>query len=113
MLSLQIQAGGGSAAILKVAGEATVENARQLQESLLDGLRRFEQLEIDFGAVSAVDFFAIQLLCSAHRTSVVWNKTFSFHGEPSAIVRDTITAVGFARHAGCALCPEHVRCMWL
>lgn len=113
MLNANIQATGEQSAILKVLGEATVENAQQLQEALLEGLRSYRQLGIDCSAVSAIDFFTIQMLCSAHRTSVVWGKTFTFHGEPAATVRDTIQAVGFSRHAGCALCPENVRCMWI
>lgn len=113
MLNLEIQAIDEQAAVLKVAGEATVEHAQQLQEALLDGLRRYRQLGLDCAAVREIDFFTIQMICSAHRTSVVWDKIFSFHGEPAAKVREAIAAVGFARHAGCALCPEHVRCMWL
>lgn len=113
MLKLDIQALDEQAAVLKVAGEATVDHAQQLQEALLDGLRRYQQLGLDCSDVSAIDFFVIQMICSAHRTSVVWDKLFAFHGEPAAKVRETIHAVGFARHAGCALCPEHDRCMWL
>lgn len=113
MLTLNIQALDEQTAVLQLAGAATVENAQQLQQALLDGLRRYQRLGLDCGNVSEIDFFTIQMICSAHRTSVVWEKTLTFHGEPAATVRETIGAVGFARHAGCALCPEHVRCMWL
>lgn len=113
MLNANIQATDEQCAILKVVGEATVENAQPLQQALLEGLRSYRQLGIDCSAVSAIDFFAIQMLCSAHRTSVVWGKTFTFHGEQAATVQDTIQAVGFARHAGCAQCQDSARCMWI
>lgn len=113
MLTVEMQTAGEQTAILKIQGAATVEAAQELQQALLDGLRSCEELRLDCSAVSEIDFFAVQLICSAHRTSVVWNKSLVFHGEPSAAVKTGIRASGFYRHTGCSLCPDGVRCMWL
>lgn len=113
MLSLSTEVIGEGAARLKIVGEATVEHAAELRLALLEGLQEHEQLLVDCEQTTAIDFFAVQLLCSAHRSSVRWEKHLSFSGTPSAQVAEGIRRAGFARHRGCSLCPSHLRCLWL
>lgn len=113
MLTLTREAAGEGAGILKIAGEATIEHTAELRQALLDGLAQCQRLQLDCAAVSGIDFFVTQLLCSAHRTSIAWNKELSFHGGKPVAVEEGIRKVGFARHRGCSHCPPGVRCLWL
>ena len=113
MLSLSKEAIGEGAVRLKIIGEATIEHAAELRLALLEGLQDHEQLLVDCEQTTAIDVFALQLLCAAHRSSVRWEKQLSFSGTSSAQVEEGIARVGFARHCGCSLCPPGVRCLWL
>jgi len=113
MLNIQKQQAGKESAILKLEGDVTVEQVGALQQALLEGLTEQDQLLIDCDQVTGMDFYAIQLLCSAHRTSISWNKKLAWHGDMPAVVNDAIKKAGFARSHGCDLCPDHARCMWI
>jgi anti-anti-sigma regulatory factor len=113
MLNIEKETADNGAVILKLIGDATVENADQLHQALLEGLRENKQLMVDCNKTTSIDFYAIQLLCSAHRSSVSWDKSLSFHGDPADQVKQAISSVGFERDYGCALCPENVTCMWV
>lgn len=113
MLTLTRESAGEGTGMLKLAGEATIEHAGELRQALLDGLTECARLLVDCSAVKAVDFFAVQVLCSAHRTSFAWNKEMVFHGPVSAAVAEGGRTTGFARQGGCSLCPQGIRCLWL
>jgi anti-anti-sigma regulatory factor len=98
---------------LKLSGEATIEQVGELRQALLEGLGELERLQVDCAEVTAIDFFTVQLLCSAHRTSVAWGKELTFAGAAPPAVEAGIRRTGFARHRGCSLCPSGVRCLWL
>jgi len=104
---------GDGVAILKLEGEVTIEQAELLREALLTGLRELNHLMLNCDAVTKIDFFVIQVICSAHRTSIAWEKLFTWHGTPPAEIRKAFQAAGFARLHGCDLCPDNVRCMWV
>ncbi len=103
---------GIQSGILKIVGEATVEHAEQIKQALLEGLNTVDRLQLDCEQVTELDFFAIQLFCSAHRTSVAWEKRLSFSGGRAGHLQRAIEASGFSRHVGCALCPDGERCLW-
>lgn len=113
MLTLSREAAGDGTGRIKLCGEATIEHVAELRQALLEGFEQWEWLQVDCAEVSAIDFFAVQLLCSAHRSSVVWNKTLTFEGRVPPQVEEGIARTGFARHRGCSLCPPGVRCLWL
>ena len=98
--------------VLRLEGAATVETADQLREALLNNLRDQEHLLVDSSQLEQIDFYTLQMLCSAHRTSVAWGKCLTFSGAPGSLVDAASRAGGFARINGCTLCPADVRCMW-
>lgn len=112
MLNIHKETIEDNAVVLKLEGDATVEHAEQLQQALLEGLQNSEQLLVDCAQTTSIDFYAIQLLCSAHRSSVSWQKTLTFQGVPTDAVKQTIKNTGFQREHGCSHCPENVTCMW-
>ena len=113
MLTIHKDSAGDEGVILRLEGEATVDTAAELQTALREGMQQHQQVMINCEKLRSIDFFTIQLLCSAHRTSVAWEKLFTFHGEPTPVVNEAVRLTGFARDRGCALCPEHLSCMWI
>ena len=113
MLNIHKQSAGKGSMILKLEGEVTVEQVGELQQVLLEGLTDQEQLLLDCEQVTGMDFYAIQMLCAAHRTSVVWKKSLVWQGTMPAVINEAIKKAGFARNHGCDLCPQNVRCMWI
>ena len=112
MLNIHKDVASDGAVILKLEGDATIEYADQLHQTLLTELKANEKTLIDCSATNSIGLYAIQLFCSAHRSSVTWKKSFSFTNTPSAPVVDAIKRTGFLREHGCSLCPEHISCMW-
>jgi len=112
-VNIQKQMTGEGSAVLQLEGELSVESAEMLRAALLEGLREQDQLLLNCQQTTSIDFFVIQMLCSAHRTSVVQEKLLTWQGTIPAEVKKTIEALGFARLTGCDLCPDGVRCMWL
>ena len=98
--------------LLTLSGEATVEAAEQLHQALLAGLNEQDTVQIDCSATEAIDIYALQLLCSAHRTAVERKKSFSFLGPVSAPVAEAMQITGLSRELGCAHCPEDAACIW-
>jgi anti-anti-sigma regulatory factor len=116
MIHLQCEPGGEDTApggILKIAGEATVDHAQELKEALQQALEEHDQLQLDCTGIETLDFFAIQLLCSAHRTAVARKKRLGFVGTAPPPVEEALARAGFVRHQGCSYCPEGDRCLWI
>jgi len=97
---------------LKLEGDATIESATQLHQALLEGLRSQAEVQIDCSATESIDVYALQMICSAHRTSVDWEKKLTFQNKPSAAVSQAIAATGLLRDHGCSHCPDGGCCMW-
>ncbi len=113
MLNIHQEPTGKGAAVLKLEGEVNIESVDQLRQALLAGLGELELLLINCDRVTSIDFFGIQMLCSAHRTSVVWKKQLTWQGDMGPAVKKSIQCTGFARQNGCDLCPDDGRCLWI
>lgn len=98
---------------LNLQGALTIETADTLKTALLEGFAGVEHLMIDGHGLTEIDFFGVQLLCSAHRTSIAWLKLFTWQDAMPQLVREYVQRVGFSRKHGCSLCPPNVNCMWL
>ncbi len=112
MLNIAQETTSEGATLLKLVGDATIEQAEQLHQSLLAALKGNDHLQVDCSQTSSLDLYAIQLLCSAHRSSVAWKKTLTFHGTPTEPIKRAINKTGFRREYGCPLCPTDVICLW-
>lgn len=112
MFTMQREETESGALILHLIGEATVEHAEQLQQTLLQDLQECHQVMLNCEQLTKVDIYAIQMMCSAHRTSVAWDKLLTWNGTLPAVLLETITEAGFTRRHGCSICPDGVFCMW-
>ncbi|MGE4560369.1 MAG: STAS domain-containing protein [Desulfobulbus sp.] len=114
MLNIVQEIAGDSAVILHLGGDLDIETAADLREALLEGFAGPQtEVRIDGNDLASIDFFGLQLLCSAHRTALAKNKTLTWmNGRPSQL-SDAMRVTGFTRHCGCALCPPDIDCMWV
>ena len=116
MLDLQKNISEDGALVIRLAGVATIEQAEPLRQLLLDTIEQGEReqkvVRVNCGQVTEIDSFILQMLCSAHRTSVSRQIRFSWDGPPAAPVMEVIRHAGFLRNTGCSLCPDDQRCMW-
>ena len=113
MLNLTREPAAAGTGVLKIAGEATVENAVELHRALITGLQEYQHLQLDCSGTTVADFFAVQLFCSAHRTGAARGRKLSFSGSVSPAVDDTLRRVGFYRPLGCSHCLDGGDCLWL
>lgn len=113
MTSFEIQDGeSGVSGIFTMKGELTVGHMEKVREALLSAMKKVEHLKLDLSAVTDVDISGLQIICSAHRTSLKQNKLLSFHSAVPGGFRSAAQEGGFARHKAC----RHEReecCMWI
>lgn len=96
---------------LVMTGELTIRQASAAKDELQDALKKAQHVELDVGAATEVDLAFLQLLCSAHRTSMNLNKTLMFKGAIPAVLKKSIEDNGYARTSGCVLNSSHA-CLW-
>lgn len=66
----QSQANGASFR-LKIVGKMTYESYRELEDRIIDAMRRHKSLEIDLGEVSEVDLCGLHLIGLLHHVGVI------------------------------------------
>lgn len=113
MFNLHQESSDKGIALLRLEGELTVEHVSALRESLLGIFSESEVTEIilDCAETSQVDVFALQLLCSAHRTAVGQGKLLRLQGPVSDALANASAGTGFARDFGCSHCPKDQVCL--
>jgi len=97
---------------LVMEGNLTIQQAGAVREELQSALKKGQHIELDMEAVKAADLAFLQLLCSAHRTSVNMGKTLAFKGEIPAVFRKSVEDNGYARPHGCVL-DVNKTCLWI
>lgn len=98
--------------VLSVSGEMTIQYASEIKSALLAAFDEAEHLSLDLGKVTEFDLAAMQLICSAHRTTFTTKKEFTVTGTGSEMFKTAVQAAGLPRHKGCA---EDVNntCIWV
>jgi anti-anti-sigma regulatory factor len=94
-----------------VTGEMTIQNAAEIRNSLLQAFSDGESLILEMDKVTEVDLAGLQLLCSAHRSSIADRKRFSVSGIYNEAIKSVILDAGFPRHSGCVEDIEKT-CVW-
>jgi anti-anti-sigma factor len=101
----------GSTSVLKLKGRCTVEHATDLRAVLIDTLTSREQLVVTLEEVDALDLSCLQLLCSAHRTSLDRNGSFILGGTVPEAFRRIVDAAGYCRAVSCPH-DSDTDCLW-
>lgn len=100
------------ACIVRLRGNLTVEHAQELKHVLLDALQDSERIVIELEGITDVDLSFLQLLCSAHRTSMKLGRELTLFGDRSEIFKMAVSDAGFPRILGCHEDPDR-GCLWI
>lgn len=100
-----------AAVVVAVTGSMTIPYARELRDHLLAAFEKADTVTADLRGVTEIDIAGIQLLCSAHRSSVLMNKKFFFVSSPGSAVWEAAEASGQLREVGCVVDVCHT-CVW-
>ena len=99
------------AVVVIIAGPMTIPYAGELREQLLAAFEKANSVTADLSSVTEIDVAGLQLLCSAHRSSVIIDKRFAISGGPGSPVWEAADAAGLLRQMGCVADVCHT-CIW-
>lgn len=102
----------GGTDVLKLKGSWTIERANELKRVLLEMLNSCEHMSIDLEELTDVDLSTMQLICSAHRTSLRDGKQLALHERKSQSLKQVVHEAGFVRTLGCHKDPTK-KCLWI
>jgi anti-anti-sigma regulatory factor len=88
--------------VVSLSGAMTIENIGELKSGLLKAFSFGKDVQLSLKGVTEVDLTGLQLLCSAHRTSIARELHFSVTGAAGEVVSSVADLTGMMRHAGCA-----------
>jgi len=98
--------------ILTLEGDLTIIHAAELKKILLEAIENSPHVDLNIDKVADVDLSCLQLLCSAHRTSLNLNRTISIASNHPEIFREALRDAGFPLNKGCELDPDG-SCLWI
>lgn len=102
----------GNICLMNLEGEVMIDDIVPLRTKILEAFENAESIIMNFDKVTDADIFALQFLCSAHRTSIALNKKFEIKGSRSDSVKKIIKQSGFRREIGCV--HDKTRsCLWI
>ena len=85
-----------------INGAMTIDNVGEIRGGLLTAFGRGKNVELSLEGVTDLDLTGLQLLCSAHRTSLAGGLGFSIVGREEGPVSSVAKSSGMLRHVGCA-----------
>lgn len=97
---------------IKIECDLAIENVASLKVLLVASLKEKDRLIIDPSGITAVDVAGLQLLCSAHRSTLLTNKEFDLAGNIPEVFRQAVKDSGYARNEGCISLGES-DCIWI
>jgi anti-anti-sigma factor len=97
---------------LTINGELKIQDAAELQKVLIESLENTEHLDLNIENISGIDLSCLQMLCSAHRTTLSSNKRFTLSTGCSEIIREAVNVSGYQQFEGCELGRDS-GCKWI
>lgn len=85
-----------------ISGPMTILQAAELREGLLKAFDAGSDVELSLAGVTEMDLTALQLLCSAHRTSLQKGVRLALVGGQPQAVAAVVELAGMQRLNGCA-----------
>ncbi len=80
---------------LAFEGCLTISQSESIQAALLDALQNHSAVEIDCSGAEEIDVTFLQILVSAGRTAIAWNKSLRLASPPAGLLADAISRCGF------------------
>jgi len=95
-----------------ICGAMTIHRAGEIKAAMLEALSEANELRMDMTQVQEIDLVGLQLLCSAHQTSVTMHKRFRLGGDCQTSVLESIQGAGVRRHVRCIHDVDQ-SCIWI
>ena len=92
--------------------DLTIARAATLRQTIEQALKKVKHLTLDVGQATDIDLAFLQLLCSAHRSATVMNKTMTLAGKSNEALRKAVDENGYGRTSGCVL-DKTSTCLWV
>lgn len=101
----------GSALMVILNGEATIESAVELKNVLLKAMESSDDIIINIESLTAIDLSFLQLLCSACRSCLKLGKKLSLSGKYPDFYNRMVRNAGYFRQRGCEI-DSNDSCLW-
>jgi anti-anti-sigma regulatory factor len=98
--------------VVTLSGSLTIDRAVELRSTLLEALDSRDEVLLDLGGAGEIDLSFLQILCSAHKTSLIRHKRFALEGKRPEVLERIVKEAGFRRQAGCKLDKQKC-CLWI
>ncbi|WP_028325299.1 STAS domain-containing protein [Desulfatirhabdium butyrativorans] len=98
-------------AVLRIRGEATIQNASEAFEALKTLYATGERFVLDLQEVSAADVSFLQLICSLHRSCVRTGRSLVLAPQVSEPFVTAMASAGYLRLKGCKFAGS-APCLW-
>ncbi len=94
-----------------IGGPITVQQIQRLRNVLLGAFCLGKNVQVSLDGVTEVDVAGLQLLCSAHRTSIACELDFAVNIGRCQALSSVSKVAGMLRHIGC---PQDIcgTCLW-
>ena len=102
----------GKERVLVINGGLTIEYAAELKDALQQSLKNARARKPGSDDVTEMDLSGLQLLCSAHKTSVNLKKTVELMQNTCEVSKETVRKSGYKRYTGCIKETEK-SCLWI
>jgi anti-anti-sigma regulatory factor len=79
-----------------VSGTMTIHHAAEIKEALLAAFAEADDVRMELTQVTEIDLVGLQLLHSAHQTSVIMGKRFASSGSCGKAVTAAMERAGFS-----------------
>jgi anti-anti-sigma regulatory factor len=100
------------AMVLSLAGELLVADAGELKMTLMRVLDSGQRVAVDLAKITEVDLACLQLLCSAHRSSLARKQSLTLANPLPERFQRTLDDAGYSSHTGCAA-QRGESCLWI
>ncbi|ACH39944.1 STAS domain protein [Citrifermentans bemidjiense Bem] len=87
--------------LVAINGAMTIGQASELKAGLLKAFETGKPVEIQLAGVTEVDVTGLQLICSAHRSSVERGCALTVSGAEAEDLSRVARQAGMLRHVGC------------
>ncbi len=102
----------GSAVVVNLKGELTIQHVGELKAVFLDTLEKSEHLVVNIAEKAEIEFSCLQLFCSLHKEAVKRQKDIELFYRGNQSFKDLALHAGYFRRTGCTL-DRKKRCLWL
>jgi len=96
-----------------ITGTLNIECVSRLKELLLDAIEENDNVVLDLGGVTDLDFSVMQLLCSANKYAQKKGKNFSLKNQCTEPFIDRAQSLGLLRDQACNEAEDPDKCLWI